>query len=110
MNPFLINMRGIVFFFLTSNVIQNIPTEYIQLFTGSLKHKQGFETVMNWARSGMRFTHPNQRGTNIALIILPLNKASLFTQRIELRFHHLYPVVGPFLLHFLVFPEGAALH
>lgn len=67
----------------TSNVIPNIPTEYIDLFTSSSKYKQCFENVINWARSEIRFivAHPNERGTNIALIILPQNKASICMQR-----------------------------
>lgn len=62
----------------------NIHTEYNNLFTTSLKYKQGFKTVINWARSEKRFivAHPNERGTNIALIILPQNKASICTQTI----------------------------
>lgn len=44
----------------------------------------------------MRFmvAHPNDRGTNIALFILPQNKASICMQRKF--FNHLYTIVGPF--------------
>lgn len=55
----------------------------ILLFESCLKYKQGFGNGINRAHSEMRFrvAHPNERGTNIALIILPHNKSSISAQR-----------------------------
>lgn len=85
--------------------------QYTYIFLQVLKkYKQGFENVINWACSEMRFTvaHPNERGTNIALIILPQNKASNCMQR-TVKFHHPFHCWA-FLLHFLDFLEGKPLH
>lgn len=78
-NPFLINLRVIFLSLLNLKYLFEIFLQITEMLLQCVN--KGLKSVINWARSEMMFivAHPNERGTNIALIILPRNKASIIS-------------------------------